>query len=281
VIYTVPGLLINGRPTLAWPFMGWFGVYYLLVSATRARRQRLYLAAKHLVPQPGEDPVPGGYVLGWVYRERMAARSGARLAVAVIGWCALASGLARVADSWADGVAAGWPEGAPLAFPAVLFAQAAALGVVVGLVALLRWRRRLERLPEQPARLVAPVNRRQRVNAVLWGAFVAAGCGATVPSGQWWMNDIVLASALVALPWTVAAWWRTRRAVPEGLALVDLRNLTWGRTTNVEAPVDSAVIWQPGTTLAAATGTVAPAPTAEQAPGVVVVPSGPEGPAPA
>jgi uncharacterized membrane protein (UPF0136 family) len=281
------GLWVWGKVVLdteAWSlgFALWMSALFVLAGATRAEGQRLRQAANHLVPQPGETPVPGGYVRGWVHRERMEARSGAPLVLLLTVWVAAWAGMGRLVTGAVDVPGSAWPRSTrPLALPPGAFAVAVAVGVVVALVGLARWRRGLDRLPDQPARLVVPLTRRQRRKTAAWGAFLAVSSALSVVSDERWMNDALLACCLLVLPWALAAWWRTRRPVPAGCALVDLRHLALRRGAgSVDGPVASAVIWEPGTTLAEAAGTVVTAPEPSASP-IVVAPFGPSGPTPA
>jgi hypothetical protein len=276
-LWTVPGLLPGGRPLLPQPFLVWFGVVVLLGTFSATRRRQDRMALRHLLPP---------YVLGSVRRQRLEARSGARLMLAVVASGTLMLGADRVATGLVDVPTTVWSlseDDAPVALPLVVLVVAAVLGTAVALFALRQLRRGLDRLPEQPARLVVPVTRRQRIDASMQVGMAAVLSVGMVAWGAWWVNDLLLTACLLVRPWALAAWGRARGALPDGLALVDLGNLTGDRAGAIAAdqPVEAAVIRQSGGSVEAIPWSSAPAASAAAAPAIVVGPFGPGGPAPA
>jgi len=226
-----------------------FGVVYFLllltIGCSRGWHLQRRAALRHLVPQPGEAPVPGWYVTGLVFHPRLAARSGANLAAVLVG----------VPTVVATAVLLAGRRPLPPLLGAFLLA-----GVPLAVVGLLRWRRGIDGLPAQPARLVERANGRVRRIVVSWAAWVALAVASAAADAQWWVAYAVLGAMLLVVPWVAAVWVRTRGAVPDGLALVDLRDLTVSRSVQVDIPLSAPVIWLPGAAVSAG-AEPAPAPS--------------------
>jgi len=223
-------------------------VYFLIlgtITTSRGRAWQRRAGLRHLVPQPGEELVPGWYVTGLVFHPRLAARSGANLAAAFVGVTTVVAAAVLLVGR----------RPLPLLLGAFLLA-----GVPFALVGLLRWRHGIGRLPPQPARLVERADGPLRRCVASWMFVVVLVVVAAGVDAQWWVAYAVLGAAALVLPWVAAAWARTRGAMPDELALVDLRDLTVRRHPRVDEPVSGPVIWLPDRAQPAG-GEPAPAPS--------------------
>jgi len=212
-----------------------FLVLYLLllgtIASSRGRGWQRQAGLRHLVPQAGEEPVPGWYIKGLVFHPRLAARSGANLAAVFFGVPAVVAATVLLA-------------GGRLLHP--LLGAFVLAGVPFALVGPVRWRHGIGRLPAQPARLVERASGRVRRIVASWTVVISLVVVAAVADDHSWIASAILGALLPVLPWVVAAWARTRGAVPDELTLVDLRDLTVRRHVQVDVALPGPVLWLPG-----------------------------------
>ena len=182
-----------------------------LVPLTRARREA---ASRHLVRRPGDTPTPWDHQSGWVYRDRLSARS----VLTPAGW-AIAVLTAGAAVPTLVG------RSGPVIGLAWCFGVGLALAVRLGV----RWRRRVPAKPDQPARRML-VASRQHVATTWCSAAMCLGFAVpwTVPFGlpeeATFFGPVVLGAALVVLPVLVVAARLSARG-PADIAAIDVLRL--------------------------------------------------------
>lgn len=209
----------------------WWGTWVVALALTPRTRARRDAAARHLVARPGDPPAPWDLRPAWVYRDRLTARS--TLPDLAVAGAAVTGGAAAVT------LATGSGRGLPLL-------ACAALGILLGAWAAVRWRRVVATRPAQPARRLLAAGRRWHVSVCCWATTVLL-LSVTGPwaSASSTVAPLVLGVALVVTPSGLVGYRLARRA-PGDLALVDLWFAVGARSLPVDAVLRGVVpAWEP------------------------------------